>query len=311
MKGQNQELNKLKEGYQRMEMSMEQIEGLKRKMEQAKAEKRRSQRRTVIKSFTAAAACLVLFVMLPNTSMGAAHAMSQIPFLGRLVEMVTFRDYKYESERQNADIQVPELVVGAVDEGTKDRNTTAAEDETKQKLERTVEEINAQVKELTDRIIGEFEENLKKGSEGYQDILVKSELIGVSQDYFTLKLFCYQGAGSGYQWNYFYTVDLNTGERLKLKELFREGADYITPVSEDIKRQMREQMAQDEMKKYWLDDPNHSYWEFPGITDETSFYINADGGLVICFDEGDVAPMYMGSLEFVISEEAVKDIRRQ
>ena len=38
----------------------------------------------------------------------------------------------------------------------------------------------------------------------YQEIIVKSNVLATTQDYFTLKLFCYQGAGSGYQWNYYF-----------------------------------------------------------------------------------------------------------
>ena len=46
------------------------------------------------------------------------------------------------------------------------------------------------------------------------------------------------------------------------------------------------------------------------ITDETSFYINESGNIVICFNEGDVAPLYMGCVEFVIPDEAIKGIRK-
>ena len=83
-------------------------------------------------------------------------------------------------------------------------------------------------------VIAEFEANMQD-QEGYQDVVVKSEILATQADYFTLKLICYQGAGSGYQWNYYYTIDLNTGERLQLKDLFQDGADYITPISESIK----------------------------------------------------------------------------
>lgn len=318
------EIRALKEEYNSHAMSEEQVLALKKRMAQAKSDRHRARRRAAIKGFAAAAACAAIFVALPNTSMGLAHAMSQIPLFGRLVEVVTFRDYTYEDDRNSAQIQVPELIVGTMGEDAEgdtqsqqssEEKLTVADDgkevgtEGQEKLKRTVEEINAQIQEITDRMIQEFEEN-RKAEWSYQDIIVKSELLGVTDDYFTLKLFCYQGAGSGTQWNYFYTVDLNTGERLSLTDLFQDGADYITLVSEDIKRQMREQMAQDEMKKYWLDDPKHSYWEFSGITEETAFYLNDDGALVICFDEGDVAPMYMGSVEFVIDTDAIKDIRR-
>ena len=110
--------------------------------------------------------------------------------------------------------------------------------------------------------------------------------------------------------NYYYTIDLNTGERLQLKDLFKEGADYITPISENIKEQMREQMASDENKMYWLDDAEVEEWNFKQITDDTAFYLNEKGNIVISFDEGDVAPMYMGVVTFEIPEDVVKDIRK-
>ena len=84
--------------------------------------------------------------------------------------------------------------------------------------------------------------------------MIKHEVINTTDDYFTLKLMCYQAAGSGYEMDYYYTIDLKTGERLALKDLFKEGSDYITPISENIKSQMRGQMDADENVSYWLDD---------------------------------------------------------
>jgi len=106
-----------------------------------------------------------------------------------------------------------------------------------------VEEINAQIRSITDELVEEFEKNLSY-EEGYQDVVVDSETLATTEDYFTLKLSCYQGAGSGYAWNYYYTIDLNTGERLSLKDIFKDGADYRTPISENIKEQMKAQMRQ-------------------------------------------------------------------
>ena len=137
---------------------------------------------------------------------------------------------------------------------------------------------------------------------------VESEVISTTEDYFTLKLICYQAAGSGYEENHFYTIDLKTGERVKLKDLFKEGSDYITAISENIKKQMKEQMAADENVIYNLDS-DIPEWDFKAITDETSFYLNDKQEIVICFNEGDVAPMYMGCVEFVIPEKVLSDIR--
>ena len=91
--------------------------------------------------------------------------------------------------------------------------------------------------------------------------------------------------------------------------MFAEGADYITPISEAIKEQMQAQMDADENVYYWLDDEIEE-WNFKSVTDETSFYINENGNVVMGFNEGDVAPMYMGAVEFEIPGDVLNDIRK-
>lgn len=294
-----EELQALKKNYQKPQMSNNQLDKLRKRMEEANMENRRDKRKKKMIQATAAAAAIVgAFLILPNTSASIAHAMEQIPIIGQLVEVVTFRDYTYETDRNMADIEVPEIKL----------DDQAAEGEVKENLERSTEEINAEIQKITSELIAEFEANLEY-EEGYQDIIVQSEILATEEEYFTLKLICYQGAGSGYQWNYYYTIDLNTGERLQLKDIFAEGADYITPISENIKEQMREQMAADENIYYWLEDEIEE-WNFKAITDETSFYLNDKGNVVIGFDEGEVAPMYMGTVEFEIPAEALQGIRK-
>ena len=61
----------------------------------------------------------------------------------------------------------------------------------------------------------------------YQDMTVKSEVIATTDQYFTLKLMCFQSAGSSAEWDYYYTIDLTTGERLKLADLFQDGSNYL------------------------------------------------------------------------------------
>ena len=309
MESRKKELEALKNEYRSAEMSEEQIMRMQASIERAKSERKSEGQSFVLqRGIMAAAAAVALFIILPNTSANVAYAMSGIPVVGRLVEAVTFRNYQYESERHMADVQVPELVVK--EDHKENAEISVPEAETAETIQKTTEEINREIKEITDQIIGEFEENLKY-EEGYQDILVKSEVINTTEQYFTLKLICYQGAGSGAEWNYFYTIDLNTGERLALKDLFMDGADYITPISDSIKQQMQEQMDADENVYYWLHDEDVPEWNFKQITDETSFYLNENNDIVISFNEGDVAPMYMGCVEFVIPGDLLADIRKQ
>ncbi len=300
----DEKMRAYREEYERPQMSEIQVAKLRRTIREAKKMNPEKKRSTGIVKFTAAAAAAAgIFIALPNLSYPIAHAMEQIPLIGPLASAVTFRNYEYESDRNMADISVPQI------ELTQDQPEAIPEEsEVQEKLERSTEEINAEIREITDKLIAQFEENLQS-EEGYQDVVVKSEVLATQEDYFTLKLICYQGAGSGYQWNYYYTIDLSTGERLQLKDLFQDGADYITPISENIKEQMQARMDADESVYYWLNDEIEE-WNFKAITDDTSFYLNERDNVVIGFNEGDVAPMYMGTVEFEIPGEVLAGIRR-
>lgn len=43
---------------------------------------------------------------------------------------------------------------------------------------------------------------------------------------------------------------------------------------------------------------------------DVSFYLNEKNNVVIGFNEGDVAPMYMGTVEFEIPAEVLENIRK-
>ncbi|MBO5474461.1 MAG: DUF3298 domain-containing protein [Lachnospiraceae bacterium] len=289
--------------YRKVQMSGEQLQELKETIEQAKREnwQEKSQGRAPRYVAAALAAAALVFVIVPNTSAAAAYAMEKLPIIGSLVRVVTFRDYEYEDERNRAVIDVPKIEVEQAD-------TEGLEEDVREELEKSTEEINAEIEEISGRLVQEFKASMENEM-GYQDLMVQSEVLATTQDYFTLKLLCYQGAGSGYQFNYYYTIDLNTGERLKLKDLFAEGADYITPISDNIKEQMRAQMAADENVIYWLDQEVEE-WNFQSITEDVSFYLNENNNVVIGFNEGDVAPMYMGTVEFEIPADILENIRK-
>ena len=294
-------LNDLKQDYHTHTMSERQVSEMKKKINQAKKDRQKQQLSHLWKASLAAAASIVLMLLiLPNTSPSVAYAMSQVPFLSKFVEVVTIRDYQYSDEHNNADIKVPELTVSA--EATNASASAASQ------AKKTTDEINAEIQTITDQLITEFEENQSQ-EEGYQDMVVKSETLATTDQYFTLKLICYQAAGSGAETDYYYTIDLATGKRLSLSDLFKDGSDYLTVISDNIKAQMKEQMAADESVIYWLDS-DVPEWDFTSITEDTSFYLNSDGHLVICFNEGDVGPMSMGCVEFVIPDTVIASIRK-
>ncbi|MBQ7765983.1 MAG: DUF3298 domain-containing protein [Lachnospiraceae bacterium] len=316
----------LKREYEEIRMSEAQVDAFRQSIERAKKDNRkRSSLRIWKNAGVAVAAALMIFILLPNTSAGVAHAMGQIPLIGSVVKVVTFRDYEYNSETQIADVNVPKLETEELEQSENGIVTADLTDEgsaawpgndsgsgvagqSLPSLKETTAVVNADIDALTDRIVAEFEETVREEN-SVKEVLVHYEVINTPERYFTLKLMHYEASADGAEMVYYYTVDLTTGERLLLADLFTDGADYITPISEEIIRQMREQMAADDMVAYWIDEEMDD-WNFKEITPETQFYVNENGRIVISFNEGDVAPMYMGVVTFEIPEEAVKGIRK-
>jgi hypothetical protein len=287
-------MDMLKANYEQYHMSAEQLEQMKERIAQAKWDKRKAVRSQMVKrSFATAAVIAAVLIALPNASQDAAYAMGRIPVLGDLVQVVTFRDYQMDNGTQSADVDVPQIVAES-DDGT---------------LADTADAINEQIDAVTTDLIAKFEESKKK-EEGYQNLVVTSEVMATTKDYFTLKLICYQSAGSGEEEDYYYTIDRMTNQQLALSDLFEAGADYVTPISENIKEQMRTQMAADENVSYWLDDEDDfAEYDFNTIDENTSFYLDEDGRVVIAFNEGDVGPMSMGCVTFTIDNDVLASIR--
>lgn len=300
MENRTNEFEALKQDYQNHEMSPEQLDKMKAAIAQAKKENQKKRALHILRNTLASAAAVALvFIILPNTSSGVAYAMSQVPGLSKLVNVVTFRNYQYEDDHNTADITVPEVAVS-----TESTENNEVADKTK----KSANEINREIQSITEKLIDEFEAEKKK-EYGYQDMTVKSEVIATTDQYFTLKLMCFQSAGSSAEWDYYYTIDLTTGERLKLADLFQDGSNYLDVISQEIKTQMQAQMDADSNKIYWLNS-DMPEGDFTSITNDTSFYLNSDNELVITFNEGDVAPMYMGCPTFTIPNDVLADIRK-
>lgn len=282
-----------KKEYDDIKVPEEMRERLEQSVNRAKKEKKRMKRVTLYKTFGSMAAVLAIVLILPNTSQTAAAAMQQIPLLGNLFKVVTVRDYQVNEERSIANVKVPQVEVDTADVNT--------DSESVEQAKASADAINFDINEETDKLIEEFKESMKN-EEGYQNIYIDSNVKLDNDNLFSLELILYQGAGSGYEQHKHYTVDKRTGKELSLKDLC--GDDYIDTISEEIKSQMRERMAADENVQYWLDDPEVEEWNFDKIAEDQDFYVNEDGHIVVCFNEYDVAPGYMGCVEFTLNETA-------
>lgn len=302
------DINELREEYEKVHMSDAQLEAFKKSIAGAKKDKQRMKKYRSFKiAGMAAAAAMLALIILPNSSAQIAHAMGKIPIVKSVIQVVTFRSYQYTDGNQEADISAPGLAIAKMmEEGADEYNDMAALPMLTSTLDNSVAEMNEDIGIRIDVIIKEFEENRKAG--GYQEVVVSHEVIASSERYFVLKLICRGSMADTVEYQYFYTLDLLSGEHIELGDLFLEHTDYISIINQEIKRQMRQRMAADENTVFFLDDEIEEC-NFRSITDKTQFYVNEDNHLVISFQEGEVAPMYMGVISFEIPDEVIQEIR--
>ena len=244
---------------------------------------------------TIVAACFIFSVILPNVSEKSAYALQSIPGLGRYFQLITLRKYSFHDGSHSAEVQTPYLAVGA-EEAKSDSAWKEAKSD-------SAEKINADIAKITDELIQEFKEELTKSE--YKNLDVHSEVILNSEEYYVLSLSVLQEEGDSHTLNHYYTVDKHSGELLTLSELFPYTANYKEILTEEVKKQIKEHNRISE-DKYFVQDGEDEEG-FREVTDEQSFYINADKHLVLVFPEGEIAPMSMGEIQFIMPESIWQD----
>ncbi|MGN1478966.1 MAG: RsiV family protein [Acutalibacteraceae bacterium] len=265
---------------------------VKNRVEQALAdlpEKERPQKHIrVLPRLAAAAACIafVTVFLLPNLSASYARAIDEIPIIGDVVKVITIRNYFYSDDRHEMNIEVPEI-----------------EDSDN----RSADYINKDISELTTALVNQFYKDLKtQGNNGYGSIDVDYEAIMNNSRWFTLKLSVTETAASSNSYYKFYHIDKKLGKITELGDLFNTDK-FSDVLVKEIKKQMEEIKAKDPNASFWINDSEIGD-DFAYVEADHNFYWNKNGDLVIVFDKYEVGPGSMGTPEFVISKDVIKDI---
>lgn len=295
----NRGLDELKKEYMGVKAPQKGKEKVINAMEKAIKDKNRKKTILFRKRLTAAAAVVAVAIILPNTNASVAMAMENIPVIGGLFKVVTFRNYEYDDGHRSVKVDVPQLAM-------EESQAMAAP-----QAMAGIDELNKNVEDYTNMLIEKFEAEAETIGEGYQGLDITYDVVMDTADWFTLKINVLETQASGYEQHKYYHIDKRTGNIATLKDLFIDNADYVSPISEEIKRQMRENMAKDENLIYFLDSEITPEEDFVQIQPEQNFYFNENGDIVIAFDEYEVAPGYMGSLEFVIPSDILEPVRKE
>lgn len=242
----------------------------------------------IIPHIAAAAACFIFVILflLPNVSVAYAQALETVPVIGNLVRVITIRNYFYTDEYHEMDIDVPEIEA---------ENSEAADF------------INKDISELTDTLVQQFHEDLDSiGDNGHGAIYVDYETVTNTDNWFTLKLMVHEAAGSGNTYYKYYHINKTTGKIVHLSDLALND-EFYDVLTQEIKKQMNVQMESDSNAVYWLENSGIGE-DFVTVTEDHNFYWNENGDLVIAFDKYEVAPGYMGTPEFVICKDVLRDV---
>ena len=211
--------------------------------------------------------------------------MENIPVISSIIEVVTIRNYTYSDDNYTLDIDVPHVT----------GQNGGAESF-----------INKDIDEMTKLISDCFYKDIELADgKGHGTVLVDYEVVTNTDKWFTLKLRVCETYGSGNTYYKYYHIDKNKGCIVELSDLAVDDSFY-SKLKAEVQRQMKVEMNEDKDIKYWLeDDPFGVYYLEPG--ENSNFYWNDDGDLVIVFNKYDAAPGFMGTPEFTVKKSVLGD----
>ena len=235
-------------------------------------------------------AAAAIFTAGLNVSSTMARNLADIPVLGNVVEVLTFVNYELEEESYSANVEVPKISGESADIATLN------------------EKYATEGKALYEKFLAEMEQ----AEGGYLGVdsgyIVQTD----TEKLLSVGRYVAETAGSSSMAMKYDTVDKQKEMVITLPSLFKDDR-YISLISDYITDQMRQEMkATNQEKTYWVSGAGLQDEElvdlFTTIKAEQNFYITKEGKLVIVFDEYEVAPGYMGIVEFEIPTKLLADV---
>ena len=254
------------------------------KREKVKLPKRSIPFRRLQKS--AAAAVLLIFAGALNTNMVFAKSAEELPVIGVLARVLTFRSYEEKTDDLEISVEIPSIDMIAED-------LKGAEQPVNEEILRLCEQYAAEAEkraiEYRDAFFatGGTEEEWKAHN---IQIRVWYEVKAQSDKYLSLAVMGTENWTNAYSRTKYYNIDLQSGSLVSLSDIL--GENYKQKADQEISRQIRERQK-----------AGGVYFDgFEGISEDTQFYLNESGEPVIVFEPYEIAPGSEGRQEFVISE---------
>lgn len=240
-----------------------------------------------------ATAAAAIFTAGLNMSPAMAKTLSEVPVLGSVVQVLTFVQYETDKDTYSAAIDVPQIT-GDSEEIRTLNEKYAAEGKA------LYEQFQQDMKEMEQANGGHLGVD-----SGYIVATDTEQLLAVGR-------YVVETVGSSSTVMHYDTIDKQKEIVLTLPSLFKD-EQYIQVISDYLIGKMQEEMlATNQEKIYWVKGggiPDEEVIDaFTSIRPDQNFYITAEHKLVLVFDKYEVAPGYMGIVEFEIPTEIIKDL---
>ncbi len=246
------------------------------------------------KTIAAFAACLCLFALSVNLSPAFAASLYELPLVGDVAMLFTFRETRQTDEAKNVVIRAPAL------RGVGD---TALEQQINDRIAERIDLLQQQGDQMAQDYLEAY--NATKGENDHAfwkvEINIGYQMKYSSPEIISFELYFASSAASSFEQQYFYNIDLHTGRDLTLEDLL--GPDYLSLCNQAVEEGMARRLAQDPNAFYYsLEDDilEDDEFAFRSIRPDQPFYINHAGNPVIVFEKYEIAPGYMGAPEFEV-----------
>lgn len=245
-----------------------------------------------IRTGVSIAACFGVFIIGLNSSESFAKGVENIPFIGTVAKVLTIRSYEDTNEDRTIKAEVPQIEV----------------ESDKEEVKQAVVDINKEIEALVDEHIKEAETHIAEYKEAFletggteEEFTAKNihanvvyEVKAQNDKIISIVITSYEDWSNAYTEQFFYTLDLSTGDVITLKDVL--GDNYINKANDAIRDEMKQRVQEDVDMTYFTEDEGG----FVSIDENTQFYVNEAGNPVVVFAKYEVAPGFMGIQEFEI-----------
>ena len=233
------------------------------------------------RGLAAAAAAVVLFTTGLNTSTVFAETVGNLPVIGAVARVLTFRSYETEDEDLKISVEIPSIEMISEDFSDLEKSVN---EEILRLCEQYAQEARTRAEEYRKAFLdtGGTEEEWAAHN---IEIRVWYEVKSQTENYLSLAIIGTENWNNANNQIRYYNFDLKNGTLATVL-----GENYKQIADDAIRSQMEERKADGAV---YFDD-------FEGINEDTPFYINESGNPVIVFEAYEIAPGSEGQQEFEI-----------